>query len=315
MKFPITFHYRRLPGRPALGADGLVRAIHQLHGVLPLAECRVLSGVAFRTYQLTPDDNHAYATQHGDLRWRWQTLEMENYGVLESLTVHLNRELRLYGNMRPVDMLALAKFEFEQGRSVIGRVRGRGGEFVELVAIDSPKGRLEAPAGGEIEFATETEDPKAFPVGAEIVDALLVARPQQEPIPESRGRVLRDDVLVFAGRHSESKRELNFKEELFYASGLRALDVTASLVEAAVDSAEWRSYWAAWATDLAAARAAAAEFFDGELGKAYADAADAVPRTDDDFDWSDAGARALLGRAVRDLVQAEERALELLASR
>ena len=149
MKYPLTFHFRRLPGRPALGADGLVRAIHHLHGVLPIAECRVLSGVAFRTYQLTPDDNHAYDTQYGDARWRWETLAMENYGVLESLSVHLDRELRFYGNMRPIDMLALAKFEFEQGRAVFGRVRQHGGEFVELVAIDSPKGRVEAPSAGE----------------------------------------------------------------------------------------------------------------------------------------------------------------------
>lgn len=315
MKFPLTFHYRRLSGRPALGADGLVRAIHHLHGVLPLAECRVLSGVAFRTYQLTPEDNHAYASQYDDLLWRWNTLAMENYGVLESLTVHLNRELRLYGNMRPIDLFALAKFEFEQGREVIGRVRHHGGEFVELVAIDSPKGRVEAPSGGDIDFTVGSEDPKAFPAGLEIVDSLLVARPQPEPIPPSRGRVLREDVLVFAGRHAQSRRELNFGEELFYASGLRALDVSGALVESAADSEEWRAYWAAWAGDLAEARGAAAEFFDGELSKAFADAADAVPRTAPDFDWADLGARMLLGRALRDLAQAEERALQLLAAR
>ncbi|MFT6398396.1 MAG: hypothetical protein ACJAYU_003154 [Bradymonadia bacterium] len=292
-----------------------MRAIHHLHGVLPIAECRVLSGVAFRTYQLTPDDNHAYDTQHGDARWRWETLAMENYGVLESLAVHLDREFRIYGNMRPVDMFALGKFEFEQGRGVIGRVRHHGGEFVELVAIDSPKGRVETPSAGDIDFSTQSEDPKAFPAGLDAVDTLFVARPQPEPVPASRGRTLREDVLIFAGRHSQSKRELNFAEELFYSSGLRALDVSSSLVESAEDSEEWRAYWSAWASDLAEARAAAAEFFDGELSQAYADAADAVPRTDEEFDWSDAHARNLLARALRDLVQAEERALELLAAR
>lgn len=314
MTFPLRFHFRRLPGRPALGADGLVRAIHQLRPNLPLDQARVLSGLAFRTYQLTPDDNHAYDTQYGDLRWRWETLAMENYGILGALTVHLDRELRLYPTMRPIDALALTRYEFDLGRSVIGRLRGKGGEYVVLTAVETEKDRYDAPDGGDSEFVVESTDAGRFPDGDLVADSMLVARPQPEPIPESRRAVLERDVLTFAERHAESKRELNFTEELFYASGLRALDVTAELVSAAEDSPEWREYFHAWTSDLSAGRMSAARHFGGELGVAYQNVADAVPELGADFDWSDPQAREHVANAVGELAPLERIALEALAT-
>ena len=313
LTYPLRFHFRRLPGRPALGADGLVRAIHRLQPNIALDRIRVLSGLAFRTYQLTPADNHAYATQHGDLQWRWETLAMENYGILESLTVHLNRELRLYPSMRPIDALALARYEFDLGRSIFGRVRGRGGEYALLTSVETEKERYDGPDAGDSDFVVESTDAKRFPAGEHIADSMLVARPQREPIPESRSGVLERDVMKFAGLHARSKRELNFGEELFYASGLRALDVTADLIVDAEDSPEWREYFDAWCSDLRDARTSAARQFGGDVGTAYQNVADAVPTLHADFDWSDRLAREHVAGAMRELEAMEELALEALS--
>lgn len=313
LHYPLRFYYRRLPGRPALGADGLVRAVDSLAPALDIHGARVLSGVAFRTYQLTPDDNHAYATEFGRSPWRWATLAMENYGVLESLSTHLDRELRLYPSMRPIDALALARFEFDSGRNVFGRLRHRGGEFVALVAIETGKERYDAPSGGDADFMIESTDAKRFPDGPEIADAMLVARPQPEPIPDRRRAVLERDVLEFASRHAESKKELSFGEELFYASGHRALQVTSDLIRAVEPSEDWAAYWAAWSNDLREARASAAEFFAGAVSLAYWHVADGIPQVPDGFDWADPTARRHLAESLAELIRFEERALAALA--
>lgn len=313
LHFPLRFHFRRLPGRPALGADGLVRAIDSLAPGLDIHGARVLSGVAFRTYQLTPDDNHAYATEYGETPWRWETLAVENYGILESLSVHLDRELRLYPSMRPIDALALARFEFDSGRNVVGRLRHCGGEYVSLVAVETENERYDAPVGGETEFIVESTDAKRFPDGPDVADAMLVARPQPEPITDRRRAVLERDVLEFAGRHASSKRELNFGEELYYASGHRALEVTADLIRSTEPTDDWCAYWAAWSNDLREARASAAEFFSGEVSLAYWHVADAIPQVPDEFDWADPMARQHLAQGLSELVMVEERALEALA--
>ena len=269
-----TVHFHRLAGPPAYGADGLVRGIAAACEA-DLDELRVLSGVAFRAYQLTPDDNHAYREVISEREWSWGSVSMENYGVVESLGVHLRRDFRFWRTPRPVDLLAVLKHELSAGRGALGCIAGEEREWVWIHDLDGRQGLLEAPplphagtgsapatnASGTLEIASLESFDDDAPV---LLDVVLTVRPGVDEIPESRARALRDDVLRFAGRHATSRRELNFQEELFYASGLRAYAVSAELLTdrwVAAESAAFRVFWRTWLRDLREGRRSAARVF------------------------------------------------------
>lgn len=294
MNATVTLH--RLSGRLPRGVDGLVRAIATTHPALDLHAHRVLSGAAFRTYQLNPDDNWAYRTSISAREFAWGTLDMESYGVLESLSTHLQRDLRIWTPAKPADVIALLQTELGEQRQVIvnldalapnddntlRRTPDRNVSMWGLVsAIQTPKltTTLPLPEGVDEEGMTLTFDMLAKDAAA-LPLAFITARAPYEPVPDTRATALRDDVLRFANLHYHSKRELQYRDELYYASGGRAWSTTAELCttrlpDSADEQAALRTYLRAWLQDLADARHAAATI-DDDVHAAFIAAATAA---------------------------------------
>lgn len=324
---PFEIQFRRFAGPPPLGADGLVRALADTTGLLDIDTARVLSGVAFRAYFLTPDDNHAYRTAIDDREWAWSSLDVENYGVVESLAAHLEQDVRVYPIGRAADLIALAKFEIAAGRTPIGRLAGEVPEHVVVTGLRTPSATFELDPGvapGDVE-RVPIADPGA-PVNAIAphLAEVVTIRPPTSPIPETRRRMLRDDVMQFASRHSRSRKELHHAQELFYASGLRAWSVAAELLTERwqeKDVEEFERFWAAWTSDARAGRAAAARVFArwaedevafGPVAEAYRQIPDAIPETSPGFDWNEPVARGHVASALRDAEDLDEAAVTAL---
>lgn len=317
--------YRRLDGPAPLGADGLVRALARVTGLLDEDTARVLSGVAFRTYFLTPDDNHAYRTAIADREWAWGSLDIENYGIVESLAVHFDRDLRIYPLPRPADAIALARHEFEAGRPIVGRLAGAVPEHVVVTGLRGPNGEWAAPdCDGLGDEEVETiADLSAFAENRRLVEMVTV-RPSPTPIPAKRRSMLQEDVLSFAGRHARSRKELHYGHELFYASGLRAWEVAADLLSERWredDAAEFERFWCAWVRALRDGRAAVARVLAHwaserpeleDAAKAYAAIPDAIPDVSPGFDWGDSMARGHVAGALRDAADLDAFAVESL---
>lgn len=318
-----TLRFQSLPGRAAYGADGLVRAITAVTGTdTDLA--RVLCGVAFRAYQLTPDDNWAYRDAVSTREWAWGSLGMDSYGVLESLSAHAARDLRVWPVDKPATLVALAKVELSEGRVLLAQEPADGdgppGAWRAVTGLTTPKESLDAPGlAGLAESAPLTFDL----VGGDsaLPTHLLTLRPPYDPAPESRLARLTDDVLTFAVRHARSGKELHYTEELYYAAGLRAWEVTSELLED-----RWREdpslgdYLAEWLEDARVARASAATTFrgwaetkpDGEAWAAAADAYDALVGAVPSLPTAWRESRAALARALRDCGDVEEDAVAAL---
>jgi hypothetical protein len=322
---------RPLQTDAAPGVDALVDAIALLGGGEP-DEAAVLSGAAFRTYYLTPDDNHAYKEVISPREWAWGSLEVENYGVLESLATHLDRDLRLWSFQRPADLAALARVELEAGRPLL---LGFGHEPTRLVlanAIEVGPRRFALEHGADPNAAGVAE-PDRFGFGElerwredDVRPRYaLTVRAGVEPASARRRELLRRDVLTFAGRHARSRKELSYSEELFYASGLRAWEVAAeSLVERwrPEDAEAFDPFWRAWSQSLRRARTAAAQVLDrwsadepalAEAARAYSEVADAVPVVSGAVEWTDYILRSHLADALRAGADRDAAALAALA--
>lgn len=318
-----TLRFQSLPGRAAYGADGLVRAITAVTGTnTDLA--RVLCGVAFRTYQLTPDDNWAYRDAVSTREWAWGSLGMDSYGVLEALSAHAARDLRLWPIDKPATLVALAKVELSEGRVLLAQAPaeagGPPGVWTVVTGLTTPKDTLDVdPPDGLGASASLTFD--AIKGDAALPVALLTLRPPYDLAPEARLARLTDDVLAFAVRHSRSRKELHYTEELYYAAGVRAWEVTSELLEDRwQDDPALGTFLAVWLEDARVARAAAAATFrtwaatrpDGDGWAAAADAYEslvgAVPSLP--TAWRDS--RAALARALRDCGDVEEDAVAAL---
>ncbi len=258
----------RLPGRPAYGVDGIVRALVAAYGPgspVALDEARVLSGVAFRVYMFTPDDNHAWRETYPGQEWRWATLSMDSYGVAESLTTHLDRDIRRWEAPDNATLWTLVRGEVGGGRALVGI---SGDERREAFVIDGTKrnGDVERLAeAGPGDFALDLGDIAADAKTPSGLTAVLTLRPPTEPATESRRRALMRDVVEFAVRHATTGRELDFGEEAYFASGGRAMEVTADLLEtravAELEEGETDlpAFFSSFAADLSDGRTAAAE--------------------------------------------------------
>lgn len=327
----LSIETRPLQSDAAPGVDALVDAIALL-GDAPSDEAAVLSGAAFRTYYLTPDDNHAYREVISAREWAWGSLYIENYGVLESLATHLDRDLRLWSFQRPADLAALARVELEAGRPLLLGLGAEPSRLALVTAIEVGPRRI-ALEPDAIPRIARDEDTERFAFAAlDRWDAedvrpgfALTVRAGVEPASARRRELLRRDVLAFAGRHARSRKELSYTEELFYASGLRAWEVAAeSLVERwrPEDAEAFDPFWRAWSQSLRRARTAAARVLDrwsaddpalAEAARAYSEVADAVPVVSGPVEWSDTILRSHLADALRAGADRDAAALAALA--
>ena len=301
-----------LPGRPARGADGIVRAVLAACGQADgLDAARVATAVAGRAYMFTPDDNHGYRHDFPGVEWSWGSLRMDSYGVVEALGPHLERELRVYPRPTWNEVRALVLHHRTHGWSPVA-VDADG--CACIVASDGSDADCHDASSDDRGRVTLRGGDPAAPVAG--LEALIAVR-EAPPTPPARRVALLKDALRFMVAHAGSGRELEFREEVYYASGLRAFDVAAAIASAPERTAGpgWAVFFDAWVADVAEGRASlAAEALrwatapstaptDGDwsaVGDAYAAVAAAATalRRADAGTWSDRLA------AVRDADQA-----------
>lgn len=267
MSYAFSLLLNRSPDAAAHGAHGLIDhllgALADRGTELDRDLALVLTGAAFRTYQFVPADNWGWGVEHPEERWRWQTLDVENYGVIEAISAHASADIRRWDvGAKVASWLQVVQVEHGAGRGLLARVPGEPASFWRCDRSEfasKPQGvsgpgippREQTGQTRRVEIAdlTATLEPP-FPL-----ETLITVRPSPTPTPPERLPALWKDVLVFATRHATSKKELAHHEELFYASGVRAWHMTAELV--AGDAPGLAEYWAAWRAQMVEARAAA----------------------------------------------------------
>jgi hypothetical protein len=222
-------------------------------------EALVLTGAAFRTYQFDPDDNWGWRNDHPDATWRWQALEVDSYGIVEAISAHYSADIRRWhAGEKPIEWLRVTANELAAGRPALGVVRDTPASLwlIDAVHRGETTHAVSIGAAGERLLLDAHALSEPQPAEAPTLEALYTVRPSPTPTPETRLPALWRDVLLFATRHAGSKKELSFEEELYYASGLRAWDVTPARL--AEGGTEIGPLWRAWRDTLADGRAAAA---------------------------------------------------------
>lgn len=239
--------------------DHLIAALRPQGIDVDRDEALVLTGAAFRTYQFDPDDNWGWRTEHPDQVWRWQTLEVESYGIVEAISAHFSADIRRWhAGDKPIEWLRVTANELAAGRPTLAVVRESPPSLWIVHAVERGETRhaVEVADAGPALALTAHALSEPQPADALTLDALYTVRPSPTPTPETRLPALWLDVLRFATRHAASKKELSFEEELYYASGLRAWEVMpARLAEA---GSAIGPLWCAWRDTVSEARAAAA---------------------------------------------------------
>ncbi len=203
----------------------------------------LLAGLAFAAYQFDPADNHAWDVEYPGAAWRVQALEVDNYGALEALAGHLDVGPRLYVRPKLTEAVALVQHELEAGRRVIAQ--GNDGRVALVTALQVAGRRTERAGAAGCEAIAPSWELRAEVVADAMLDvrALVVVRPGHEGVRASRSHVLQRDVLAFGAAHAERKHELWAPDELFYATGRRALARTASLFAGDETCVEWARTW------------------------------------------------------------------------
>ncbi|MFT6629109.1 MAG: hypothetical protein ACJA1R_002383, partial [Flavobacteriales bacterium] len=237
--------------------DSALYAIAQDGVTLDRDAAMVASGLAFRTYQFRASDNWAWLDSHPGAHWRWASLMVENYGAFEALAAHSKRDLCWYNDLKPVEWLGLVTYELEAGRTPVVQTPEAGGRVRDddrrpsavwalHAAAREEKSWSNAAAGGSHDNAISITYPAldVHPADGELrVAGMLVARPAAEETPDARLPALWRDALSFAVRHAQGPRELEFGQELYYASGAEAWRATIELLEQHADDEELLTYW------------------------------------------------------------------------
>lgn len=235
-----TFRARPVPVPvPVDTAGSLVLAAHLLNPSSDISDLMGLSGVAFATYAFTPADNYHYDVVHPGVTTHDAVFELEHFGIVESLSVHLATELRPYTLRRPLDLAALVKAEHSMGRAVALR----------SLALDSaPTWWLTLPPGTDDADAREIAlelDARQQGQPPELAYA-LVSRPRSgDPAVSNMAHVLMRELWDYLFRHAESGKELAQDHDVFLASGRRALQVIVSRLErgASLETSEVSWLW------------------------------------------------------------------------
>ena len=253
-------HLRALPPHPRgvhariaalLAADALGRGAP---GPLAFEDAVVACAAGLRTYQFTPDDNWAWRDEYPDALFRWGSLDVDSYGVGETLALHLDRDIRRYDVAKPVECFGLLRHELEAGRPLLAE---RGHDLALIVGLERGATAWTLDAGAPTERVAYPAIDRAPEEGA--LAFATVLRPSTEPAPDSRRAMLWRDALGFPLQHARSKKELVHHEELFYASGARAWSVTRDVVAECARLPGFDAYWRAWCDAHACGRRAQAD--------------------------------------------------------
>ena len=168
------------------------------------------SGLAFATYLFVVEDNWGFATDHPNVHWLWECLDRENYGVIESLCAHTNRDLRRYEALNHASLWALVHGERAEGRQLIAL--GGGAQLDADVSDRLPARIVDAERDGAtrrlvledavgrftIEFQIELKTAKdPAPIAS-----VFTVRPASRPASAEAIPRLLVDVLRWAVRHN-----------------------------------------------------------------------------------------------------------------
>jgi hypothetical protein len=263
MPDPRIVHVRLRPS-PARGVNGLVAsivtAVQLRDRSVSLAQAMGMSGAAFRSYLFTPDDNHAWRAEFPGVEWLSSSLDVENYGVTESLSALLSLDLRTYTDLAPAAFFALVDHELRQGRPVVAGGLGPATYEVIVGLSDGAQSCLlphvEASDPGLATLGVSADRPADLSV--------TVLRPGGASKPRHLA-TFAADALDWAVKHGRTRHELMHREEVFFASGARTLEVAADLLELRCPPvseperlAALAAFWCDWATELTRARRCAA---------------------------------------------------------
>lgn len=227
-----------------------------------------LSGAAFRSYELVPADNYNWASVASDRDWRYDSLDVDNYGAFEALAVHTGWARRVWTVQKLPDLLGLVRGENDDGRKPLRyvgdsteRVVGidRDGLSLSLV-VESLDGVQRSEVLGSIK---EPEDLLAK------VGVLVTVREEAVDSQERRQAAVLRDMLHWIPKHHGCVKEIAYDKECYFASGRRA---TLSFAQAVLErsSAEGLDdFQVRWLDEFTTGRLAACSFWDGELASEW----------------------------------------------
>lgn len=227
----------------------------------------VHGGAAFRHYFFTPEDNHAWLVEYPGEHWREDSLNMDSYGVFEAIQGHTGWSARQWRGLKGAELVTLLQHEQKDGRLI--RVLGTDGARPGLIeSFDASREGLtlrlsDGPDAWELQHAgLATLDDFVPSLGV-----LQTLRKEPSEIPTRRRHALTEDALRWAVRHWESRKEIRFDLEAYYATGARAWRLLADFAERALagdadfDADAARAYIARHLGELARARRSAERFF------------------------------------------------------
>lgn len=239
-------------------------ALHK--GELSFDTAMVLGGGAFRHYFFTPDDNHAWLSEYPDDLWREDTLWVENYGLFEAIEGHTGWASRRWVGLTGAELVQLLRYEQDGARFVRQEASEAHPEGIIRsfeVSRDGISLNIERPDGNVTLTHSDLSTIDDF---AATLGALQTLRPPTQGIPPTRRHALTADVLRWAPRHWQARKEILFDVQAFYAAGDRAWSKLYDFARTlqALDTQKQDAaltYIRTHLAELAIARASAANFF------------------------------------------------------
>lgn len=227
----------------------------------------VHGGAAFRHYFFTPEDNHAWLVEYPDERWREDSLTMDSYGVFEAIQGHTGWSARQWRGLKGAELVTLLRHEQSGGRLVraLGTDGARPGLIESFEA--SREGLTLQLSDGRDTWELQHAGLATLDDFVPMLGVLQTLRKEPAEIPTRRRHALTEDALRWAVRHWESRKELRFDLEAYYATGTRAWQLLSDFADTAltggdeVDADAAQAYIARHLHELSRARRSAERFF------------------------------------------------------
>lgn len=238
-----------------------------LHGEeFPFPAAMVLSGAAFRHYFFNPAYNHAWLVEFPDDLWRNDTLFVENYGLHEAIEGHTGWASRRWHALKGVELVQLLRHEREEQRLLrLEATQDQPAGILRDFDVQRSGLTLEVERNGAIE-RIEHKDISTLDDFSATLPPMQSLRRAQDNIPDTRRWALTHDVLRWAPRHWQARKEIIYDVQAFYAAGDQAwIDLqafhTQDIGTDSTRASDAKSYLTAHLKELHIARNAAAQFF------------------------------------------------------